>query len=317
MSNLKPKNYNLQPSLHTPVMLSEVIHYLDPQPGKRFIDATLGYAGHTLELLQAGSDVVGIDRDEDLLLIATDRIKKAGFAKQFTPIHSSFADALDLQSHLPAVFAAQLLQAGTLQGKFDGILFDLGVSSYQLDTPGRGFSFRFDAPLDMRMDKSLAVTAADLVNGLGKNELTELFLTLGEEGNAKRIVNEICARRLKHKIETTEELANLIISVVGRHRGIHPATKIFQALRMAVNSERLELKAALPSALSHLKEGGLVVTIAFHSLEDHIIKSWMNDAESAGQIQKVTSGVVEPGTEEIAKNPRSRSAKLRVVKRVA
>jgi 16S rRNA (cytosine1402-N4)-methyltransferase len=285
-------------------MLDEVIHYLDPKPGKRFIDATLGYAGHTLAILKAGAEVVGIDRDSDMLNIAIERITKEGFIKQFTPINFAFSEALDKDKKI-------------LDGKFDGILFDLGVSSYQLDTPERGFSFRFDAPLDMRMDQRLTVTAADLVGGLGKNELTELFLTLGEEGNAKRIVNEICRVRLTHKIETTQQLADLIIGVVGRSRGIHPATKVFQALRIAVNSERLELKAALPSALSYLKEGGLVVTIAFHSLEDRIVKDWMNDAQSAGQIEKVTDGVVEPSSQEVAKNPRSRSAKLRVAKRIA
>ncbi|MEI8232773.1 MAG: 16S rRNA (cytosine(1402)-N(4))-methyltransferase RsmH [bacterium] len=290
--------------LHTPVMLAEVIHYLSPMSGKRFIDATLGYAGHTLELLKAGAEVVGIDRDGDLLAIATKRIADAGFGKQFTPINYSFADALDKERNI-------------LDGKFDGILFDLGVSSYQLDTPERGFSFRYDAPLDMRMDQRLAVTAADLVNGLGKNELTELFLTLGEEGNAKRIANAICTERLIHKIETTEQLSSLIIETVGRSRGIHPATKVFQALRMAVNSERLELKAALPSALSFLNEGGIIATIAFHSLEDRIIKSWMNDAVSAGQIELMTDGPVEPSSAEVGKNPRSRSAKLRVAKRIA
>lgn len=290
--------------IHTPVMLNEVIHYFDPKPGKRFIDATLGYAGHTLELLKAGAEVVGIDRDEDLLNIAIERITKEGFINQFTPLNFAFSEALDKDK-------------GMLEGKFDGVLFDLGVSSYQLDTPERGFSFRYDAPLDMRMDKKLGVTAADLINGLGKNELVELFTTLGEDGNAKRIVNEICARRLKQKIETTEELANLIISVVGRPRGIHPATKVFMSLRMAVNSERLELKAALPSALSSLKEGGLIVTISFHSLEDRIVKQWMNDAESAGQIEVVTNGVVEPSSQEIARNSRSRSAKLRVCRRLS
>lgn len=289
--------------LHTPVMLTEVLHYLDPQPGRRYLDATLGYAGHTLALLQVGAEVLGIDRDKDLLNIATERIAKAGFAKDFTPVHSSFADALSLQGQ-------------ALKGKFDGVLFDLGVSSYQLDTPERGFSFRYDAPLDMRMDQKLTVTAADLVNGLGKNELVELFTTLGEEANAKRIANEICRVRLGHKIETTEELANLIIAVVGRPRGIHPATKVFQALRMAVNSEREELKAALPSALSSLVSGGVILTIAFHSLEDRIVKSWMNDAVSAGQLKVLTPKPIEPSSEEISQNPRSRSAKLRVGRRL-
>ncbi len=285
-------------------MLEEVMHYLAPAPGKRYIDATLGYAGHTLALLKSGAEVSGIDRDLDLLTLAVERVTKEGYLPQFTPIHSAFSEALDKDKHI-------------LEGKFDGILFDLGVSSYQLDTPERGFSFRFDAPLDMRMDKRLGVTAGDLVNGLGKNELVELFTVLGEEGNAKRIVNEICDRRLKHKIESTEELAKLIESVVGRSRGIHPATKVFQALRMAVNSEREELKAALPSALSYLKEGGVLVAISFHSLEDKIVKSWINNSESAGQVESLTKGVVESSPEEIAKNPRSRSAKLRALRRLS
>lgn len=289
--------------IHTPVMLNEVIHYLDPKPGKRFIDATLGYASHTLELLKAGAEVVGIDRDSDMLSIAIERITKSGFINRFTPLNLAFSEALDKDK-------------GVLEGKFDGVLFDLGVSSYQLDTPERGFSFRYDAPLDMRMDQKLGVTAADLVNGLGKNELIELFTTLGEDGNAKRIVSEICRLRLKHKIETTQQLADLIISVVGRPRGIHPATKVFQALRMAVNGERGELKAALPSALSRLKQGGVITTIAFHSLEDRLAKRWMNDAESAGQIEILTGKPDEPSSTEIAHNPRARSAKLRAARRV-
>jgi 16S rRNA (cytosine1402-N4)-methyltransferase len=284
-------------------MLREVLHYLDPRPGKRFLDATLGYAGHTLGLLKAGAEVVGIDRDSEMLDIATKRIAKAGFSKQFTSLNMAFSEALDPTKSV-------------LEGQFDGILFDLGVSSYQLDTPERGFSFRFDAPLDMRMDQRLSVTAADLVNGLGKNELIELFTTLGEDSNAKRIVSEICRVRQNAKIETTEQLADLIVSVVGRSRGIHPATKVFQALRMAVNSERLELKAALPSALSYLKIDGLIATISFHSLEDRIIKDWLREQEASHCVEVVTHGVVEPSSEEITQNPRSRSAKLRIAKRI-
>lgn len=290
--------------LHTPVMLDEVMHYLNPSSGKRYLDATLGYAGHSLALMIAGAEVVGVDRDTDMLALATQRVSQAGFAKQFTAINASFSDALDKDQSL-------------LEGKFDGVLFDLGVSSYQLDTPERGFSFRYDAPLDMRMDTKLAVTAADLVNGLGKNELIDLFTILGEDHNAKRIATEITRVRLHHKIQTTQQLVDLIISVVGRPRGIHPATKVFQALRMAVNSEREELKAALPSALSWLKEGGVIATIAFHSLEDKIVKSWINDAQSAGQIEVITKKPQEPTSTEIAQNPRSRSAKLRVVRRIA
>jgi len=289
--------------LHTPVMLDEVIHYLDPHPGARIIDATLGYAGHTLAMLQKGAEVVGIDRDTDLLTLALERITKAGYGKQFTPVNLAFSEALD-----PT-------RPG-LVGLFDGILFDLGVSSYQLDTPERGFSFRYDAPLDMRMDKKLAVTAADLLGGLGKDEMIELFETLGQEHNAKRIVNAIIARRKIKKITTTLELAHLIEQTIGKSRGIHPATKVFQALRMAVNSERLELKAALPSALSYLKVGGILAVISFHSLEDRIVKNWMNEKVAANEIELITSGVVEPSSSEIAHNPRSRSAKMRIAKRI-
>ncbi len=288
--------------VHTPVMMREVLHYLAPKAGKRYLDATLGYAGHTLEILKVGAEVVGVDRDQDMLDIATERIEKAGLSKSFTPVCSSFADALNPSR-------------SDLVGKFDGVLFDLGVSSYQLDTPERGFSFRYDAPLDMRMDKNLGVTAADLINGLGKNELIALFETLGEEQNAKRIVREIVAVRKRSPITSTEELARIISTVSPRTRGIHPATKVFQALRMAVNSEREELKAALPSALSSLNPGGVIVTIAFHSLEDKIIKSFMNDSESAGLAEILTPKVVETSAEEISKNPRSRSAKLRAIRR--
>ena len=288
-------------ALHTPVMLQEVLSYLQPSTGKKYLDATVGYAGHTLGLLAAGASVIGIDRDADLLELATKRVVDAGYAANFTPMHSSFSEAL---------------ASDRLGNDFSGILFDLGVSSYQLDTPSRGFSFRAEAPLDMRMDASLLVTAKDLVNGLGRKELYELFTTLGEDVHAKSIASAICdARRLK-PIETTTELATLVERIAPRTRKIHPATKIFQALRMAVNGERAELKAALPSALSHLALGGVVAVISFHSLEDEIVKSWLREAEASLELEIITPHPVTPSPVEINENPRSRSGKLRVGRKI-
>ncbi|KKU88475.1 MAG: Ribosomal RNA small subunit methyltransferase H [Microgenomates group bacterium GW2011_GWF2_47_9] len=285
--------------LHTPVMLNEVTKFLAPEPGKRFFDATLGYAGHTLALLSAGATVVGCDRDQDILSLAVSRVKEAGFADKFTPLHSSFASAFDRPE---------------LGGVFDGILFDLGVSSYQLDTPLRGFSFRYNAPLDMRMDKDLAVTAADLVNGLGRKELQALFTELGEERNVQRLVNAIVETRKISPIKTTQELVSLIEKNLVRNSKIHKATKIFQALRMAVNSEREELKAALPSALSKLKLGGTLVTVSFHSLEDAIVKDFL--VSEGENLELLGVGVITPGIDEVKANVRSRSAKLRAARRV-
>lgn len=285
--------------LHTPVLLKEILQIMDPKPGKMYIDATLGYGGHTLELLQAGATVVGIDQDADILELAQKRITEAGLSANFTPLHSAFA----------AVFAGDRL-ANT---NYHGVLMDLGVSSYQLDTPERGFSFRHDAPLDMRMNKDLAVTARDLINGLGKNELIQLFETLGEEHAAKKIVAAIIHARKIKPIESTAELASLVAKNVTRSKShLHPATKVFQALRMAVNSEREELKAALPSAWSKLTSGGVLAVISFHSLEDEIAKSFFATLSDASEV----SDVITPSLDEQYDNRRSRSAKLRYGRKV-
>lgn len=284
-------------SLHLPVLYTETMKYLQPQPGKRYLDATVGYGGHTLGLLKAGAVVVGIDQDQDMLKLAASRVQSAGFADQFTPVHQSFAKFL----------------ASALPSSYDGILFDLGVSSYQLDTPERGFSFRFDATLDMRMDPlHQHVTAKELINGLGRKELYELFRELGEERSARRVADAICNGRKLKPITTTGELATLVEKVSPRKGKLHPATKIFQALRMAVNSEREELKAALPSALSALVAGGVLAVISFHSLEDKIVKNFF--VESGQEL--TVKNPVTPSLEEVMANPRSRSAKLRVLRKV-
>jgi len=288
-------------TLHTPVMLSEVVSFLAPGPGKRYLDATLGFGGHSLALLEKGAEVVGVDRDADILPLAEKRIADAGFSQHFTTLHSAFSE----------VFSSP-----TLIGNFDGILFDLGVSSYQLDTPDRGFSFRFEAPLDMRMDTTLTVTAADLINGLGKNELYTLFTALGEETNAHRLVSAILLARQAAPIKTTTDLVKIVENTVHGRGKLHPATKIFQALRMAVNTEREELKAALPSALSRLALGGVLVIISFHSLEDQIVKDFLSQSEGRGELEILGLNPTLPSESEVKANPRSRSAKLRVGRRL-
>lgn len=200
-----------------------------------------------------------------------------------------------------------------------GILFDLGVSTHQLETPERGFSFNIDAPLDMRMNpKSSMVTAADLVNGLYEKELAELFWNLGEENFSKPIAKRIVEARQKKKIETTNELAQIVLSV--RHRTpsdrTHPATRVFQALRIAVNDELNSLREALPQAVNVLAPGGRVAVISFHSLEDRIVKDFFRDEEEKGPVKLVTKKPVTPTDEEVESNPRSRSGKLRVAEKI-
>lgn len=286
---------------HTPVMLAEVLEYLKPAKGKSYIDATLGAAGHTLALLDAGASVVGIDRDQAVITLAQNRISEAGLSEQFESRHGSFTE---------------VLSDSTLPSDFDGALFDLGVSSIQLDTPERGFSFRFDAPLDMRMDPdNQQVTARDLINGLGRKELYELFFELGEERSARRLADAICGARRLAPISTTLQLAEIIENVLPRSGHLHPATKVFQALRMAVNTERDELKAALPSALSHLKPGGILAVLSFHSGEDRLVKSQFVAWAKAGLASALTVSPLTPGIAEVEQNPRSRSAKLRVTRK--
>jgi len=294
---MTPKN-----TPHIPVMLEQVVQYFAPATGKRYIDATLGAGGHSLALLQAGATVMGIDHDQSIIDIATARIKAVGFSNNFTAHQGSFAD---------------LLAGDTLKDQYDGILFDLGVSSLQLDTPERGFSFRFNAPLDMRMDPdNQAVTAADLIGGLGRGELVKLFRELSEERHATLIADAICDARKIKPIKTTFDLVKIIESKIKRTGRLHPATRVFQSLRMAVNTERDELKAVLPSALSKLSVGGKLITISFHSGEHKIIKSQLKNWEENGLAKNIEGSPFTPTQEEIINNPRSRSAIMHVIRRL-
>lgn len=283
--------------VHIPVMVGEIIKLIDPQPGKTIIDATLGAAGHAMELAKKGANVIGIDRDQEIIEIAHSNISKQNLTDRIKLKKGEFSKLKEL----------------VVGEKIDGILFDLGVSSLQLDKPERGFSFMNDAPLDMRMDKELQVTAKDLINGLGRKELHELFTKLGEERYSRRIADAVIDARRLNPIQTTKDLVNIINSVIKKRDKIHPATRVFQALRIAVNDELNELKAALPSALSLLSPGGTCVVISFHSLEDRIVKNIFGEAGSDFEI--LTPKPLTPTPEETSKNSRSRSAKLRAIRR--
>lgn len=281
---------------HTSVLLQEVLTFLQVSKGKRFIDATLGGGGHTEAMLDHGGSVLGIDADQEALDHVSERLTgRSGL----TLARGNFRD-IDL-----------LAKAHNFTG-VDGILFDIGVSSHQLDEPERGFSFQ-DGPLDMRMDDRLSVTAADLVNGLTNKELQEMFVSLGEERYARSIAKNIVEQRKEHLFETTGDLIGVIRqSAPNLHSKVHPATRVFQALRIAVNDELHALDEALPKAVELLKSGGRVVVISFHSLEDRIVKRAFVSFEEAGKGEIVTKRPIEAQEEEIGDNRRSRSAKLRV-----
>lgn len=299
---------------HIPVMPKEVTYYLAIKNGSWYIDCTLGGGGHTGEILKIGGKVLGIDLDPDAI---NEVAKKFGLrVEEREEILQAISNNLILVNN-NLKYVRQIVSQFNL--RVQGVLFDLGVSSHQLETPQRGFSFNLDAPLDMRMDPiNQKVKAADLVNGLHERELAELFLKLGGERFAKRIAKKIVDERQKKKVETTNELAQIILSVrprLARDR-THPATRVFQALRIAVNDELNNLREALPQALEVLQPGGCMIVISFHSLEDRIVKNYFRDWEKDGLVKILTKKPVSPMVEEIEANPRARSGKLRVVEKV-
>jgi 16S rRNA (cytosine1402-N4)-methyltransferase len=308
---------------HCAVMKHEVLSLLLHRDPGVYVDCTLGVGGHSRALLQASaasSLVIGVDRDP--ACIAAAHQWGLAWPGRFTPIHGNFR-------HL-----AQLL-ATLGHPRVDGILFDLGVSSYQLDTAARGFSFRFDGPLDMRMDTTQEATACGLVNQASAEQLGDIFRTLGEERWAKRIARVIVAQRRHAPITRTRELADLVTQTIPRAawpRDIHPATRVFQALRMAVNAELPALSDALPQAVAALQPGGRVAVIAFHSLEDRQVKQFLTQ-EAKGcvcpprlpqcgcgrqpRLRLLTRKPLVPTAPEIHNNPRSRSARLRVAEKLS
>jgi 16S rRNA (cytosine1402-N4)-methyltransferase len=302
---------------HTPVLMKEVLEALAPRPGEIFVDGTLGGGGHTEALLAAGAHVVGLDQDPDALDFAKEK-RLHRFGDQFQPVRANFArlgavlDELDV----PEV---------------DGVLLDLGVSSWQLDTAERGFSFQREGALDMRMDPDGPVTAADLVNAAPAAELVRIFREYGDEPNARRIAARIVSGRVAKPFRTTMQLALAVEEVVPRRGRIHPATRIFQALRIAVNRELDVLESVLGQGAARLRVGGRLAVITFHSLEDRMVKEFFK-LRSTAELDRpewpaprpnpdyifraLTRKPVVASAEEQQSNPRSRSAKLRAVEKI-
>lgn len=298
---------------HQPVLLKEAIDFLRVQPGKKYLDATLGGGGHSREILVRGGQLLALDRDPEAIEHFR-CVLKACPPPECLPGGTMSPPRVVLANFVEMDKVAQ--ETGFVP--VAGVLFDLGVSSHQLETEARGFSFTAKAPLDMRMDPTLRVTAQDLVNGLNEGELAELFGKLGEEKAARRYARAICRARGLKKIETCEELAGIIWQAAlpqERTRRIHPATKVFQALRIAVNDELNALREALPKAVALLEKEGRIVVISFHSLEDGLVKRFFTEKEREGELKIITPKPVVPNQTEIKKNIRARSAKLRVAEK--
>ena len=292
--------------LHSPVLVSETLTLLEPSRGGVFVDCTVGLGGHSRALLEAGaSRVLGLDRDADALELAAAEL--APFGDRVELVH---ADYRDLDQVLDGRGIAHIA----------GALADLGVSSMQLGADGRGFSFQRDEPLDMRMDRSRPPTAADLLAHVDEEELANVIFEYGEERYSRRIARAIVQAREVSPVATTGQLARLVrraIPVRG-HQRIDPATRTFQALRIRVNRELDGLDAFLGTAVRRLSAGGRLAVIAFHSLEDRIVKHTFRAlAHAETAIRILTKRPIEAGDEEVARNPRARSAKLRAIERLA
>ena len=305
---------------HVPVLYESVLGLLAPRPGGVYVDCTVGGGGHAVGILdRSGPDgrLLGMDADPSALHEAELRLRP--YAPRYTLVHDNFAN---LERHVRWHDLAPV----------DGVLFDLGVSSFALDRPERGFSFRIDGPLDMRFDPTQRITAADLVNSLDEDVLTDLLLRFGEEPRARAIARAIVVERRRGRIETTSQLAKLVERVARRPgRRIHAATRTFQALRIAVNRELERLEEALPQAVDVLAPSGRLVVISFQSLEDRIVKRFMTERARGcicppevpvcvcghlATLEVLTRKPVVPSPDEVRRNPRSRSAKLRAARKL-
>lgn len=303
--------------VHTPVLLEEVLHYLQCGPGKLYIDCTIGEAGHAEQILEKSSpngELIGLDRDQEILKKASERLEKYGHRVHL--IQDTFKNIKTIISEL-----------GFVSG--DGLLIDLGISTFHFQSPERGFSLQFDGPLDMRLDQRNSLTAAKIVNQWEEKELSRIFWQYGEERWSRQIARSICSARQERPLETTGELAELAKSAIPakyQSRRIHPATKIFQALRIVVNEELTGLDQVLADAVEVLKPGARLCVISFHSLEDRIVKrsfrrlshgavSPIWGGEASPKLKLITKKPIVPSQAELAQNWRARSAKLRVAER--
>lgn len=306
--------------MHVSVLKDEALDLMAVRAGGRYIDGTVGLGGHTEALLERSSPdgrVLGIDRDPEALRRAAGRL--ALYDQRVALVHGNYADIADLATRAAFI-------------PVDGVLFDLGVSSMQLDEAARGFSFMQDGPLDMRMDTTQSFTAADLVNTWSEEEIASIIFRLGEEPASRRIAAAIVRARAQEPVSTTARLAAIVSDAKGGRRGkIHPATQTFQALRMAVNGELDGVRRGVEGALSLLRPGGRLAVISFHSLEDREVKTCLRAHEAREEslpqggsrtvgrlphVKRVNRKAIAAGAEEVRANPRARSAKLRVVERM-
>jgi 16S rRNA (cytosine1402-N4)-methyltransferase len=316
ISRLKNKAASMAAGPHKPVLYQDIIHALQPRSGCSYVDCTLGGGGHAQGILDAShpdGELLGLDLDPQAIAIARKRL--APFGKRVRIEQASYVE-----------LTSMLNLAGWKT--VDGIVFDLGVSSMQFDTPERGFSFQHDAPLDMRFSPDNPVSAADLVNQMSEAELAEIIFRFGEDRNARRIARAIVRAR---PLRTTKQLAAVVAGAGGSKDHIHPATRTFQALRIAVNEELKSIETALPQAITALNSGGRLAIISFHSLEDRIVKEVFNRESTdclcpprqplctcghKATIRKVTRKPIVPAESEIKDNPRARSAKLRIAEKL-
>lgn len=292
---------------HIPVMLKEVIGYLDPGSNENFIDATLGGGGHSKEILEKTGPagiLLGVDLSSEAIKEASNKLKD--FKKRIIFIkRDNFADIENIVKELNFKDAK-------------GILFDLGLSNYLLEKSNRGFSFRKEEILDMRFSEEMrGRTARDILNSYDERELAKIFWELGEERFARRIAREIVKRRKTKKFETTGDLVSAILKAKPRRRkGMHPARKVFQALRISVNNELSNLEKGILGAINILAPAGRIAVISFHSLEDRIVKNTFKDFAAKGVLKIITKKPITPSEEEVKENPKSRSGKLRVAEKV-
>lgn len=297
----------MQDLLHKPVMLEEVLSMLNLKDGKIIVDCTVGLGGHALAMVEKiapHGKLIGIDKDEETLSMAQEKLKP--YSKNCIFIHDDFRN-----------FDKVLEQYG-IDG-IDAVLFDLGVSSYQLDNPVRGFSIKAEGPLDMRMDRKSFISAYDLLNNLTEDEISSILWRFGQERFSHRIARRIVQARQKQPISSTQQLAELVTKVLpynAKFGRIHPATRTFQALRIAVNRELDALDEALKKAVLFLNKGGRLCVISFHSLEDKIVKENFRELAKTKRFRLVFKKILRPSLTEVHRNPRSRSAKMRVIERV-
>ena len=294
---------------HIPVMLNEILSYLNLGPGKTIVDATIGTAGHSIEIIKRilpAGKLIGIDRDGESLEVARNRLSDYQGSLEF--VHGNFCDIDNILNNLGIT-------------KIDGVFFDLGISSFQLDNPERGFSFQQEGPLDMRLDRSSFISAYDLINNLTQDEISTLLWSFGEERWHNRIARYLVKERENHPISTTLQLTTIVMQAIPpryryRHFRIHPATRTFQAVRIAVNRELETLQLAINKVVPFLRGGARICVISFHSLEDRIVKLSFRKAAQERIVHLVTLKPARPAQGELDNNPSSRSAKLRIAEKI-